>query len=55
MKRDADKLIFESRIEVSIIEDLLRDWLDEHPDADLHHQAVAERAADLLEVLWYEW
>lgn len=55
MKRDADNLIFESRTEVSVIEDLLRDWLDEHPDADFHNREIAEYAADLLKVLWYEW
>ncbi len=55
MKREMDKLILESRSEVDQLEGVLREWLDDHPEAPADQREMAEQAAHLLEVLWYEW
>lgn len=55
MKREMDKIIPESRNEVDALEIILREWLQDHPEARQELRDVADQTAHLLEVLWYEW
>lgn len=48
-----DGIKLESRSEVDDLENILRDWLENHPGDD--RAEVAEKAARILESMWYEW
>ncbi len=53
MRREEDRIIFESRTEVDQLEMILREWRSEHPSDD--GASLAEAIAHQLQILWYEW
>ena len=53
MKRDMDKIIFESRVEIDEVTDALTTFLKEHPNAKGRN--TLERLSDLLDAMYMEW
>lgn len=53
MRKDMDKIVFESRIEIDEICEALGTFLQEHPKAK--NKDSAQKLSDLLDAMYMEW
>lgn len=54
MKKDMDKIIFESRLEIEKVISALEEWQEKHGAKDEKSDTV-NRLIDLLDVMSMEW
>ena len=53
MQQQMDKVIFQSSVEVTAIERVLREYISEHPDED--DSEIAKELADHLHKMYMDW
>lgn len=53
MKKDMDKIVFESRYEIDEIIEALETFAKEHPNA--RQKETVKRMSNLLDVMYMEW
>jgi hypothetical protein len=55
MRREMDKIVFESRSEISALQDLLENACNSKPIPGDDEKQLAKELIGLLEVMWYTW
>lgn len=54
MRADMDKVVFESRRELSVLQAMAEEWLAKHK-GDTTERDMVQEFADCMESLWYNW